>query len=129
MQTFVKGTDPDIAQVQVQNKLQSATPLLPAVVQQQGIVVTKANASFLMAVGFISEGGKLGSGDMADFVASNIMEPLGRVQGVPAQRVTPPPVGAVASDRDRAAGITLLHEVADTLAGDPAVRRITLGRL
>ena len=80
--TFSSGTNPDTAQVQVQNKLQNATPLLPQIVQQQGLVVTKANASFLMAVGFISEGGKLGSGDMADFVASNIMEPLGRVQGV-----------------------------------------------
>ena len=80
--TFASGTDPDIAQVQVQNKLQNATPLLPAVVQQQGIVVTKANASFLMAVGFISTDGKLSSRDMADFVATNVIEPLGRVAGV-----------------------------------------------
>ena len=80
--TFSSGTNPDTAQVQVQNKLQNATPLLPQIVQQQGLVVTKANASFLMAVGFISEGGKLDAGDMADFVASNILEPLGRVQGV-----------------------------------------------
>jgi len=80
--TFASGTDPDIAQVQVQNKLQNATPLLPAVVQQQGIVVTKANASFLMAVGFISTDSKLSSRDMADFVATNVIEPLGRVAGV-----------------------------------------------
>ena len=80
--TFASGTDPDIAQVQVQNKLQSATPLLPAVVQQQGIVVTKANASFLMAVGFVSTDAKLSSRDMADFVATNVIEPLGRVAGV-----------------------------------------------
>src|SRR5579862_4577499 len=53
--TFSSGTNPDTAQVQVQNKLQQATPLLPQIVQQQGISVTKTNTSFLSAVGFISD--------------------------------------------------------------------------
>src|SRR5689334_12809662 len=52
--TFQNGTDPDIAQVQVQNKLQLATPLLPQVVQQQGISVSKAASGFLMVIGFYS---------------------------------------------------------------------------
>jgi multidrug efflux pump len=81
--TFESGTDPDIAQVQVQNKLQGATALLPQIVQQQGLSVTKAAfGSFLMAVGFVSEDPGLGRGDMADFVATNIVDPLSRVQGV-----------------------------------------------
>ena len=53
--TFEAGTDPNIAQVQVQNKLQLATPLLPQVVQQQGIAVTKSTRNFLLIIGFISE--------------------------------------------------------------------------
>ena len=80
--TFASGTDPDIAQVQVQNKLQNATPLLPQVVQQQGLVVTKSNSSFLLAVGFVSEDGHMSSSDMGDFISTNIVEPLGRVAGV-----------------------------------------------
>lgn len=57
--TFKNGTDPDIAQVQVQNKLQLATPLLPAAVTQQGLVVSKATMNFLMVLGFVSENGKM----------------------------------------------------------------------
>ncbi len=53
--TFQSGTDPDIAQVQVQNKLQLATPLLPQEVQQQGISVEKSSSSFLMVAGFVSD--------------------------------------------------------------------------
>ena len=80
--TFTSGTDPDIAQVQVQNKLQTATPLLPQLVQQQGITVTKANPAFLMVVGFVSDSDKLTVGDVADFIATNVVDPLGRVPGV-----------------------------------------------
>ncbi|WP_417215097.1 efflux RND transporter permease subunit [Alcanivorax sp.] len=80
--TFAPGTDPDIAQVQVQNKLQLATPLLPQEVQQQGMQVTKSSDSFLMVVGFTSEDGSLTRADLADYVASNIQDPISRVPGV-----------------------------------------------
>jgi len=80
--TFTSGTNPDIAQVQVQNKLQAATPLLPQIVQQQGITVTKANPSFLMVVAFVSDSDRLNVSDISDFIATNIVDPLGRVPGI-----------------------------------------------
>jgi len=80
--TFASGTNPDIAQVQVQNKLQSATAQLPSVVQQQGITVTKSASGFLMVVGLVSEDGSLSGADMADYAASTMAEPLSRVPGV-----------------------------------------------
>lgn len=80
--TFEPEADPDIAQVQVQNKLQAATPLLPSEVQQQGISVTKASGSFLMVVAFISKDGSTSPNDLADFVYSTVRDPLSRVSGV-----------------------------------------------
>ncbi|MGQ9367478.1 efflux RND transporter permease subunit [Azospirillum sp. ST 5-10] len=80
--TFEPEADPDIAQVQVQNKLQLATPLLPQEVQQQGLQVSKAANDFLMVVGFYSSDGRLGQGDIADYVASNLQDTLSRVGGV-----------------------------------------------
>jgi len=80
--TFEQGTDPDIAQVQVQNKLQAATPLLPQEVQRQGIIVAKATQNFLLFVGLYSENGKHDADDLADIVASRIADPLSRVTGV-----------------------------------------------
>jgi len=81
--TFALGTNPDIAQVQVQNKLNLAEPRLPEVVRQQGISVTQSSDSFLMVVGFVAEqGGGLTRLDLGDFVASNVEEPVARVQGV-----------------------------------------------
>jgi multidrug efflux pump len=80
--TFEQGTDPDIAQVQVQNKLQLATPLLPQEVQQQGIRVTKSTVNFLMVVGLVSEDGRYDKSDLADYIVSNIQDPLSRTQGV-----------------------------------------------
>ena len=80
--TFASGTNPDTAQVQVQNKLQQATPLLPQIVQQQGIIVSKSNSAFLLAIGFVSEDGKLSAGDIGDYIASNVVDPLSRVEGV-----------------------------------------------
>ncbi|WP_180034470.1 MULTISPECIES: efflux RND transporter permease subunit [unclassified Acinetobacter] len=79
---FEQGIDPDIAQVQVQNKLQSATALLPEDVQRQGVKVTKSGASFLQVVAFHSPSGKLTADDIKDYVNSNISEPLSRVAGV-----------------------------------------------
>ncbi len=80
--TFEQGTDPDIAQVQVQNKLQLATPLLPQEVQQQGIRVTKAVRNFLLVVALVSEDGRLDKNDLADYIVSNIQDPLSRTKGV-----------------------------------------------
>src|SRR5450830_1210974 len=80
--TFSSGTNPDIAQVQVQNKLQLATPLLPTAVTQQGLVVSKATKNFLMVFGFISENGKMDQTDLSDYVAANVIDPLSRVAGV-----------------------------------------------
>ena len=80
--TFNSGTDPDIAQVQVQNKLQLATPLLPQEVQQQGISVEKSSSSFLLVAGFISDNKSLTQDDISDYVASNIKDPISRSSGV-----------------------------------------------
>lgn len=79
---FDQGVDPDIAQVQVQNKLQSATALLPEDVQRQGVRVTKSGASFLQVLAFYSPDGSLTADDIKDYVNSNISEPLSRVAGV-----------------------------------------------
>ncbi|MDR0805206.1 MAG: efflux RND transporter permease subunit [Enterobacteriaceae bacterium] len=80
--TFDSSTNPDIAQVQVQNKLQLAMPLLPQEVQQMGIKVQKSTSSFLMVAGFISEDGSMGQDDIADYVGSNIKDPISRTAGV-----------------------------------------------
>ncbi|CAI0786625.1 Acriflavine resistance protein B [Serratia entomophila] len=80
--TFDSGTDPDIAQVQVQNKLSLATPLLPQEVQQQGLKVEKSSSSFLMVAGFVSDDPKMTQDDIADYVASNIKDPISRSSGV-----------------------------------------------
>ena len=80
--TFQSGTDPDIAQVQVQNKLQLATPLLPQEVQQQGISVEKSSSSFLLVAGFISDNPSTTQDDISDYVASNIKDPISRLNGV-----------------------------------------------
>ncbi|MEN1928933.1 efflux RND transporter permease subunit [Luteimonas sp. MJ250] len=80
--TFETGTDGDIAQVQVQNKLQLAMPLLPQEVQRQGVNVSKSTSSFLQVVGFVSEDGSMDKVDIADYVGANVVDPLSRVPGV-----------------------------------------------
>jgi multidrug efflux pump len=80
--TFEKGTNPDTAQVQVQNKVQQAIPRLPQAVQQQGLVVTKSNPDFLMVVSIYDETDRATSGDVADFLVSNLQDAIGRVPGV-----------------------------------------------
>ncbi|HGG5249632.1 TPA: efflux RND transporter permease subunit [Salmonella enterica subsp. enterica] len=80
--TFQSGIDPDIAQVQVQNKLQLATPLLPQEVQQQGISVEKSSSSFLMVAGFVSDNPNTTQDDISDYVASNIKDSISRLNGV-----------------------------------------------
>src|SRR6266702_6351611 len=80
--TFAAGTNPDIAQVQVQNKLQLATPLLPESVQQQGTKVTKSSSSFLLVMAFVSTDGSMDRYDLANYVASHVEDPVSRVDGV-----------------------------------------------
>jgi multidrug efflux pump len=80
--TFETGADADIAQVQVQNKLQLAMPLLPAQVQQSGVRVTKSSSSFLMVIGFVSTNHSMSKYDIANFLASKIQDPLSRIEGV-----------------------------------------------
>jgi multidrug efflux pump len=80
--TFAPGTNPDIAQVQVQNKLSLAIPLLPAPVQQTGIAVTKSNSSFLLVAGFVSTDNSMNKFDIANYVVSNIQDPISRINGV-----------------------------------------------
>nr|WP_320013043.1 efflux RND transporter permease subunit [uncultured Desulfobulbus sp.] len=85
--TFEAGTDPDIAQVQVQNKLQQATSLLPQEVQQEGVQVTKSNSTFLMIVGLISDDGTMNKNDLSDFMVSTLRDPLSRTPGVGSIRI------------------------------------------
>ncbi|HUB67917.1 MAG TPA: efflux RND transporter permease subunit [Candidatus Methylacidiphilales bacterium] len=79
---FEQGTNPDIAQVQVQNKLQLAMPLLPPEVQQSGVRVAKSTKNFLIVVGFVSTDGSMTASDIADFVASKVQDPISRTLGV-----------------------------------------------
>jgi len=80
--TFQSGTDPDIAQVQVQNKLQLAMPLLPQEVQRQGVNVTKSRSGFLMVIAFVSKDGSMHREDISDYVSASLLDPLSRVPGV-----------------------------------------------
>ncbi|MEC9480961.1 MAG: efflux RND transporter permease subunit, partial [Pseudomonadota bacterium] len=79
--TFEPGADPDIAQVQTQNKVQGALPLLPTQVQQQGVTVTKANSAFALAVGFYSEDDSMTQYDLSDLLVSQFRDPISRVNG------------------------------------------------
>lgn len=80
--TFEKGTDPDIAQVQVQNQVQQALSRLPQQVQQQGLRVTKSNPDFLMIVGVYDETDQRTNQDVSDWMASNMQDQIARVTGV-----------------------------------------------
>src|SRR4030042_4930821 len=80
--TFKAGTDPNIAQVQVQNKLQLAMPLLPQIVQRQGIQVVKSTRNFLLIVGLVSEDGSMDRNALTDYMVSNIQDIISRLQGV-----------------------------------------------
>jgi multidrug efflux pump len=80
--TFSKGTDPDIAQVQVQNQVSQALSRLPAQVQQQGVRVTKSNPDFLLIVAVFDETDQRTNQDVSDYLASNLQDPLSRVGGV-----------------------------------------------
>ncbi len=80
--TFEQGTNSDTAQVQVQNKLNLATPLLPQEVQQQGIRVTKSVKNFLMVIGVVSTDGSMTKDDLSNYIVSNMQDPISRTAGV-----------------------------------------------
>ena len=80
--TFSKGTDPDIAQVQVQNRVQQATPRLPQEVQQQGLTVSKANSDFLLVAAVYDSTDKDSNQDVSDYLVSNFQDPVARLPGV-----------------------------------------------
>jgi len=79
---FEQGTNPDIAQVQVQNKLQLAIPELPLEVQRSGVRVAKSTKNFLMVVAFVSSDGSMSAADISDFIASKVQDPISRTLGV-----------------------------------------------
>ena len=80
--TFEAGTDPDVAQVQVQNKVQQALRRLPQAVQAQGVTVNKATNGFLSMYAFYSGDGSMSRADIGDYVNSNLIDPISRVDGV-----------------------------------------------
>lgn len=80
--TFEQGTDPDTAQVQVQNKVQQAESRLPTEVQQSGITVEKSQSNFLLIMGVYDKTDTSSSSDIADWMVSNMQDPLARVEGV-----------------------------------------------
>src|SRR6478672_4448134 len=80
--TFEQGTDPDTAQVQVNNKVQAALPLLPQEVQRQGVRVDKSSANFALVPGLYSTDDSHDRNDLADMMASKIQEPIARINGV-----------------------------------------------
>jgi hydrophobe/amphiphile efflux-1 (HAE1) family protein len=80
--TFEAGTDPDVAQVQVQNKVQQALRRLPQAVQTQGVTVNKATSGYLAMYAFYTDDGSLSRADLGDYVNSNLIDPISRVDGV-----------------------------------------------
>ncbi|MCX8996755.1 efflux RND transporter permease subunit [Rhizobiaceae bacterium BDR2-2] len=80
--TFTNTADPDVAQMQVQNKLQLVESQLPQAVQNAGITVTKSTSNFLMVIGFVSTDGKLTANDLTDYVNASLNDTLKRVEGV-----------------------------------------------
>ncbi|MCC9596138.1 efflux RND transporter permease subunit [Rubrivivax sp. JA1055] len=80
--SFVSGTDPDVAQMQVQNKLQQAMTQLPQAVQDQGVTVTKAGTDFLLIVALYSEDGSAGAVQIGDYIKSSLVDTISRIDGV-----------------------------------------------
>ncbi|ADU70170.1 multidrug efflux RND transporter permease AcrD [Pantoea sp. At-9b] len=80
--TFTAGTDPDEARQQVQNQLQTALRQLPSAVQSQGVTVNKTGDSNILMIAFVSTDGSMDKQDISDYVASNIEDPLSRIDGV-----------------------------------------------
>lgn len=85
--TFQKGTDPDTAQVQVQNRVQQALSRLPNPVQQQGLTVTKQQTDFLMLVGLYDENDLATQADISDYLVNNFQDPIARIEGIGATQI------------------------------------------
>src|SRR5271156_1090853 len=133
---FEQGTNPDIAQVQVENKLALATPLLPIEVQQEGLRVAKATRNFLLVVGFYSSDGSMSSEDVSDYIASYVQDPVSRTPGVGdyqlfgtqyAMRIWLDPVklnnyGLTPTDVNNALQVQNLQVPSGELGGLPSVR-------
>lgn len=85
--TFKKGTDPDTAQVQVQNKVQQALSRLPNAVQQQGLTVTKSQTDFLLVVGLYDETDTASQADIADYLVNHFQDPIARIDGIGSSRI------------------------------------------
>src|ERR1700712_5320355 len=79
---FAKGVNPDIAQVQVQNQVQTVISRMPTQVQQQGIQVRKANADQLLTIGVFDKSNRFTARDIADYMTSNFQDPISRIEGV-----------------------------------------------
>jgi multidrug efflux pump len=80
--TFEPEADPDIAQVQTQNKIQAAITRLPRVVQSLGVRVTKSSSNFLLVIGMYSEDGSLSQADLGDIAVTTFLDPISRINGV-----------------------------------------------
>ncbi|HSH86140.1 MAG TPA: efflux RND transporter permease subunit [Methylophilus sp.] len=80
--TFDAGTNPDVAQMQVQNKLQQAMPRLPQIVQSQGVTVAKTGIDFLMVVSLMSDNPSVRAIDIGDYISSNLIDQISRLDGV-----------------------------------------------
>ncbi len=80
--TFDAGTDPDVAQMQVQNKLQQAMPRLPQIVQSQGVTVAKTGIDFLMLISLVSDSPSVRAIDIGDYISSNLVDQISRLDGV-----------------------------------------------
>lgn len=85
--TFKKGTDPDTAQVQVQNKVQQALSRLPNAVQQQGLTVTKSQTDFLMLVGIYDKTDTASQADISDYLVNNFQDPIARIDGIGSSQI------------------------------------------
>ena len=80
--SFIAGTNPDVAQMQVQNKVQQALTRLPQVVQSQGVTVTKSGTDFLLIANFVSDDPSVTASDLGDYVSTSLVDTLSRIDGV-----------------------------------------------
>ena len=80
--TFDAGTNPDVAQMQVQNKLQQAMPRLPQIVQSLGVTVSKTGSDFLMVISLFSDSPDVRAIDIGDYISSNLIDQISRLDGV-----------------------------------------------
>ncbi|MCK9796499.1 efflux RND transporter permease subunit [Pseudomonas sp. MAFF 302030] len=80
--TFAAGTDPDVAQMQVQNKLQQAESRLPQSVQSQGLTVTKGGSDFLMIAALASDNESVTATQIGDYISSTLLDSISRIDGV-----------------------------------------------